>query len=267
VLGGRQRFSCAGGPHPEARHALADGLMAQSALIAAFVAGLLGGLHCLAMCGGYVTALAAAPAGKQLPILPARALLFRQFVTHGGRLAAYAALGGLFGAAGGGALGVDWAPLQRVLYLVANLMLIVLAVAIARGASPMAWLERAGLALYRRLLPVVGPLAAGRGLPSRFGLGVLWGLTPCGLVYGVLPVAMLSGNAASGALVMLLFGLGTLPNLVAAGYALARVQSFVTRPAVRYTAATVIIAFALVGLWRAWTASGALAHSPFCIVP
>ena len=83
----------------------------------------------------------------------------------------------------------------------------------------------------------------------------------------VLPVAMLSGSAADGALVMLLFGLGTLPNLLAAGMLIGRGQRILARPAVRYAAGAVIAAFALFGLYRALFVPAALAHGPFCIVP
>jgi hypothetical protein len=242
--------------------------MAQSALIAAFLAGLLGGLHCLAMCGGYVGALAAGQGGAApVAILPARTLLFRQVVAHAGRIASYVALGAVFGAAGGAALGASWLPVQRGLYLAANALLLLLAVGVARGVSPFAWFERAGLALYAKLLPAARPLARDGSAASRFALGVLWGFTPCGLVYGVVPVAMLSGSMVDGALVMLLFGLGTLPNLLAAGMLFGRAQRVLARPAVRLAAGALIAAFALFGLYRALFVPEALAHGPFCLVP
>ena len=110
--------------------------MAQSALIAAFLAGLLGGLHCLAMCGGYVAALAAGREQAPSAILPARALFFRQAAAHAGRIGSYVALGALLGAAGGAALGASWVPVQRTLYIAANTLLLILAIGVARGVSP-----------------------------------------------------------------------------------------------------------------------------------
>lgn len=242
--------------------------MAQSALIAAFMAGLLGGLHCIAMCGGYVGALAARPAGDQtLPILHARTLFARQLLSNMARIGSYSILGALFGAAGGAALGTEWLAVQRTLFVVANLLLLVLAVAIATGRSPFAALEQAGLALYRRLLPAAARLGRHPGLRGRLVLGLLWGFTPCGLVYSVLPVAMLSGSAADGALVMAAFGLGTLPNLVAAGVLAGRASRAFRAPAWRFAGAAVVGAFALVGLYRGIFVPEALAHGPFCIVP
>lgn len=242
--------------------------MAQSALIAAFLAGLLGGLHCIAMCGGYVGVLAAGPAnGQNTPILHGRALILSQTMANVARICAYVALGAIAGAAGGAALGTEWAALQRGLYVLANGLLLALAFAIATGRGPFAAVERAGLALYRRMLPVAARFGKPSGLPARFALGLVWGLTPCGLVYSVLPVAMLSGSSSQGALVMLLFGAGTVPNLLGAGFLLGRARGRFASPAWRYAGALVVAAFAAVGLYRAWFVPDALAHGPFCVVP
>jgi sulfite exporter TauE/SafE len=203
------------------------------------------------MCGGYVGALAAGQGGAApVAILPARSLLFRQVVAHAGRIASYVALGAVFGAAGGAALGASWLPVQRGLYLAANALLLLLAVGVARGVSPFAWFERAGLALYAKLLPAARPLARDGSAASRFALGVLWGFTPCGLVYGVVPVAMLSGSMVDGALVMLLFGLGTLPNLLAAGVAAQRLVALRRAPWIRRTAGVLIVALGVAGIVR-----------------
>jgi sulfite exporter TauE/SafE len=241
--------------------------MAQSALIAAFVAGLLGGLHCIAMCGGYVTALAAGNAGQSVQILHARTLFVRQTVSNFARIGTYVVLGATVGAAGASLVAIEWVAVQRWLYAAANLLLLVLAFAVATGRSPFAALERAGLALYRAALPAAARLGRQPGAWSRVGLGLLWGLTPCGLVYSVLPVALLSGSALDGALVMLMFGVGTLPNLLAAGYVLGRARHRFQAPAWRWAGGALIAAFAIAGLYRAWFVPAALAHGPFCIVP
>ena len=156
---------------------------------------------------------------------------------------------------------------QRSIFVVANLLLLVLAFAIGTGRSPFAALEQAGLAVYRRVLPAAARLGRRPGLGGSVVLGMLWGFTPCGLVYSVLPVAMLSGSAADGALVMAAFGLGTLPNLVGAGMLAGRATRAFHAPAWRYVGAAVVAAFALVGLYRGVFVPEALAHGPFCIVP
>jgi sulfite exporter TauE/SafE len=238
--------------------------MPQSALLGAFLAGLLGGLHCVAMCGGWIAVTAQPPASA--PVLPARTLRAGQTASHLGRLATYVLLGAAFGAAGGAMFAQALAPVQRGLYVAANLMLLLLAVSLAMRGAQFAWLERAGLGVFRRLLPAVTRLAPERSLPARFVLGVVWGFTPCALVYGVLPVAMLSGGALDGGLVMLAFGIGTLPNLLAAGWTLARSRHWFGDPRVRYGAAAIVATFALAGLYRAWFIPDALGHGPFCLV-
>jgi uncharacterized protein len=237
--------------------------MPQSALIGAFLAGLLGGLHCFAMCGGWIAAVAR-PDGA-VPMQPSRLLRAGQAATHAGRVTTYVLLGAAFGAAGGAAFAAAVAPLQRGLYVAANTMLLLLALSLVLRGVAFGGFERAGLAVFRKFLPMVTRLAPRSGLSSRYALGVVWGFTPCVLVYGVLPVALLAGSATNGALVMLAFGLGTLPNLLAAGWTLARSQRWFAGAGYRYAAAAVIALFALVGLYRAWFVPEALGQGPFCL--
>ncbi len=241
--------------------------MALSALIGAWLAGVLGGGHCLAMCGGFLTALSGAGAHPQ-PLLPARALALRQLPYNLGRITTYVVLGAAFGAAGGASLvAVDWLPLQRALFVVANLFLLALGVGIAWRRDGAAPLQRAGAALFVRLAPAVRTLAARDSAGARYALGMVWGFIPCALIYGVLPIALFSGGALAGGAVMLAFGLGTLPNLVAAGWLVARSRTWLEGPIARYGAALLLIAFALVGIWRALFGPMSMGQGPFCLVP
>ena len=238
--------------------------MPQSALLGAFLAGLLGGLHCFAMCGGWIAVVGEPP--PAVPVLPARTLRLGQAASHLGRIATYVLLGAAFGAAGGAVFAHAMAPVQRVLYVVANVMLLLLAVSLAARGAQFAFLERAGLGVFRRMLPAVTRLAPQSNPAARFALGLVWGFTPCALVYGVLPVALLAGGALNGALVMLAFGLGTLPNLLAAGWTFARSRRWFAGTPFRYGAAAIIAVFALAGLYRAWYMPDALGHGPFCLI-
>lgn len=237
--------------------------MPHTALIGAFLAGLLGGFHCVAMCGGWLAALRTPSAAA--PLRPASVLRTRLAASHLGRIVTYMTIGAVFGGAGGAAFATTLAPVQTALYVAANVMLLLLALSMAVRGFRFAWAEHAGLGLYRRVLPAVARLAQGSGARSRFALGLAWGLTPCALVYSVLPVAMLAGGAVNGALVMLAFGLGTLPNLLAASWTLTRTGALTTGPAARYAAAMLVAAFALAGLYRAWFVPDALGQGPFCI--
>ena len=242
--------------------------MALSALIGAWLAGTLGGGHCLAMCGGFLAALSGAARPAQRPLLPARALALRQLPYNLGRITTYGLLGGAFGAAGSASLvAVDWLPLQRALFVVANLFLLALGIGFAWRREAGAPWQRAGAALFARLSPAVRSLATRDSGAARYALGMIWGLVPCGLIYSVLPIALFAGGALAGSAVMLAFGLGTLPNLVAAGWVVARARAWQDGRLARYAAALVLVAFALFGIWRALFGPMSMAQGPFCLVP
>ena len=112
--------------------------------------------------------------------------------------------------------------------MVANLFLLALAFAIAWKHGGFAWLQRAGGALFGKVLPAFRPLLGADTVPARYALGMIWGLVPCALTYGVLPIALFAGGIA-GAAVMLAFGLGTLPNLLAAGWLMVARAAMVRR--------------------------------------
>jgi sulfite exporter TauE/SafE len=75
-----------------------------------------------------------------------------------------------------------------------------------------------GRAMWPRLAPLARKLVPVRRLPQAFALGAIWGWMPCGFVYSVLLLAWLSMDPLRGALTMLLFGLGTMPALLASAY-------------------------------------------------
>jgi sulfite exporter TauE/SafE len=245
--------------------------MALSLLISAWLVGALGGVHCLTMCGGFVTAVAtrdAAAGGVTVALLPARTVASRQLVYHAGRITTYTLLGAAFGAAGATALdAVALLPLQRTLYVGANLFLLLLAAGVAFRRPGVAWLQHAGAKAFGAVLPAVRPLLERNGVAARLALGLVWGLVPCALVYSVLPLALFAGGAWQGAAVLLAFGAGTLPNLVAAGVVLHRAGQSKHSAALRYVAAALLAGFAIVGIYRVLWVPAAMAQGPFCLIP
>lgn len=235
--------------------------MPDAAFVAALLAGLTGSAHCIAMCGGYV---AATNVGGVAPLLPARRLALERGIMQAGRLGTYLALGALAGGAGGTAFALSWTAWQQVLYAAANVALLLAAFAIAGAALPAVALERTGLRVFRRALPLASPWIARPGLRGRFVAGMLWGLTPCALIYGMLPLALLSGSALAGASVLLGLWLGTLPALVLAGGLLRRLGERLQARAVRIGAAVLVAAFAIAGLHRALALPGS-GIGPFCL--
>jgi sulfite exporter TauE/SafE len=213
--------------------------MPDSAYLALFLVGLLGGTHCVGMCGGIVGALS----------LGAPARWSMHLAYNAGRIASYAAAGALAGALGAASLTLDGqAPVRLVLYLLANLMLVALGLYLLGVTRALAFTERVGQHLWRRIQPLTKRFLPARTVVQAFPLGLLWGWLPCGLVYSALATALSAGSPGQGALLMLVFGLGPLPNLLLAGILLARLNEFVRRPIVRTASGLLVLGFGIYGL-------------------
>lgn len=239
--------------------------MSIGVLAAAVLAGALGGAHCIAMCGGFVAALAARDARHGVPLLPARTIAIGHAYYHVGRILTYAILGGGLGAAGGIAfLASAAAPIQRAAYIAGNIFLLALGATFVIRVPAVVGLQRAGMRFFAPALRALAPLARAPRAGGRLAMGLVWGLMPCALVYAVLPLALLAGGPLQGAAVMLAFGLGTLPNVLAGGVLVSRLRRRGHGAAIRLAGAFIIIAFGLFGLVRALLAPGAL-PLPFCL--
>jgi sulfite exporter TauE/SafE len=213
--------------------------MPDSGYFALFLVGLLGGTHCVGMCGGIVGALSLGG--------PARWSMHLAY--NAGRILSYTAAGALAGALGAAGIGLGGdAPVRIVLYLIANLMLVALGLYLLGVTRALAFTERLGQRLWLRIQPLTRRFLPARTVAQAFPLGVLWGWLPCGLVYSALATALGSASVAGGALAMLAFGAGTLPNLLAAGILLARMNEFVRRTPVRIASGLLVLGFGLYGL-------------------
>lgn len=209
-------------------------------LASLFLAGLLGGGHCVGMCGGIVGALSLQTQNPSWTIHLAYNL---------GRIGSYVLAGAMAGAVGqvfGLVLSI-----QHDLYLIAQLMLVGMGLyllGLTRVLAPMEW---AGRSIWRRVQPLMRHWLPVRGVGQALPLGLLWGWLPCGLVYSALVSALSSGSSERGALVMLAFGLGTLPNLLLAGLLVGRFRRLAQMRVVRICSGLLICAFGLAGLYRA----------------
>ncbi len=218
--------------------------MPEISYLSVFLVGLLGGVHCVGMCGGIVTALSLSSATNR-PAVPT--LLAYNF----GRVTSYAMAGAIVGAIGASTLLLDrFMPVERVLYGLANVMLILLGLYLAGLSRAVLALERVGSVVWARLQPLMKRFIPVRTLPQAFFTGAVWGWLPCGLVYSVLISALATGSAAHGALLMLAFGAGTLPNLLAMGLFAKRLQTLTRKPMVRLAAGLLVAAFGVWGLTR-----------------
>lgn len=238
--------------------------MPDSGFLAVFLIGLLGGVHCAGMCGGIVSALSLQIPGAAVRSGPAWTL---HLAYNLGRISSYAIAGALMGALGSlGLLLNNWLPVQMSLYVAANLMMVALGLYLTGITQTLAFTERAGQWLWRRIQPVTRRFLPVRGVVQAFPLGMLWGWLPCGLVYSVLTMTLLSGSAARGAATMLAFGLGTLPNLMLAGLLLVRFRSVIQGRALRLASGLIVLAFGVWGLFNATALGGRLWQGVVCHV-
>jgi hypothetical protein len=199
--------------------------------------GLASGVHCVGMCGGIVTAFSTVQFNP-------RPQWMRQLLFNAGRISSYGIAGAIAGTLGYATGAVQ---AQSALAVLANVVLILVGLHLA-GVGAMLRLERLGAPLWRRLQPYAAR-ASSAGNP--YVAGLLWGWLPCGLVYGALAVAVFSRSSLEAAAAMLAFGLGTLPWLLAAGTAAARLRGWMGRRAVRLAAGGAVLAFGVYGLAHA----------------
>ena len=217
--------------------------MPELSLLAAFLVGFLGGAHCVGMCGGIVTAMSF-QGGVRQP--------FSMHLGYNlGRILSYTLAGALAGLIGSAAFLSDrLLPLQQGLYVVAQLVLILLGLYLAGLSQAVLLLERAGGALWVRIQPRLGRLLPIRSPIQALLAGGLWGWLPCGLTYSVLVSALASGGVVQGAGLMFAFGLGTLPNLLAMGWAADRLRAIAADRRIRRLAGLVVALFGVWGLLR-----------------
>lgn len=189
---------------------------------AALLFGVLSSSHCVGMCGGIMGALSfAVPPEKRVPkyILPI--LLFYNF----GRILSYTTAGAIVG-------GLSWLLVDQyheaiiLMRVISGAMLIAMGLYIANLSQILRIIENYGLGLWawiqkplKTMLPISHPIQA-------VFVGMLWGWVPCGLVYSTLVWAASTSNGYQSAIIMLCFGLGTLPAVIATGFFAPAVKRF-----------------------------------------
>lgn len=188
---------------------------------AAFVIGLMGAGHCLGMCGGVAAALTLGMPGQQ------QAKRWPYLLSYNtGRLISYAIAGAIIGGAFAGIASLGGYSTGLVsLRLFAAIMMILLALYIGQWWQGITKIERVGQFLWRFVSPTAKSLLPLKSPVAALPFGLLWGWLPCGLVYSTLSWAAVSGSAFSGAAVMLAFGLGTLPAMIAVGSVAQQLQN------------------------------------------
>ena len=237
-------------------------MLTASLLTAIFLGALVSGWHCALMCGGIAAAIER-PVASQVPLRAKSRLILEQLIMHLGRISTYVLLGAFAAWVGVVVWQQNILPIQRILFVLTSTLLLLMGLRLLNLGRPSAhiggkWL---GTQIANYWAKYIGRFVNG---PSRWFSGMLWGLVPCGLVYGVLPLAFLSGDILTGAAIMFVFGLGTLPNLLLISKFSAALTQFGQIVWVRYLAAVLLFISAGFGLYRAWNLPEALLKGGFC---
>lgn len=219
--------------------------MQEIGYFSAFIVGLLGGVHCVGMCGGIVGALSFNIKTQQNMSAGLLKILLGYNL---GRLFSYTFAGAVMGGIGWAATHwLDIRQLQILLQIFAAVFLMLLGLYLAGWWPLLVHLEKIGGHVWKKIEPAGRKFIPVTRWHHAVLLGMLWGWLPCGLVYSVLIWSVSAGGFYQGALLMLCFGLGTLPNLLAMGVFAQQLNQFVRRQGVRQLAGLMVILF---GLWQ-----------------
>lgn len=222
----------------------------------AFIIGLLGSGHCIAMCGGITTMLTSAipssrhNSNQQIPVntkneqkLPPSSFTL-VFCYNLGRIASYTFIGAIVGFTGSIAAKNIGLPLAS-LRMVSAIFVILLGLYLGQWLM---WLNKIE-ALGKKLWQFISPLAS-KAIPvdtpyKALSLGAIWGWLPCGLVYSTLTWALASSNIIDGASIMFFFGLGTLPALLTLSIGFGSIKNILVNPVLRKLMALMLISFGI----------------------
>lgn len=212
--------------------------MTDLSFLAALLIGLAGSVHCVAMCGGIVSALTFA--------IPTNKSVFPYALAYNiGRISSYCIAGALTGFLGQITTQQSQIGLS-ILQLLSSLFLLMLAFYIGGWWQGLVHIERLGKYLWRYLSPISKKLIPFNTPLHALPYGMIWGWLPCGLVYSTLTWSLASGDVWGGAKIMLGFGLGTLPVMLLMALGIKQVSVVVRHSLFKQVIAISLALYALV---------------------
>ncbi len=225
-----------------------------SPYLSVFMMGLLGGVHCLGMCGGIVSALSLGQSRpEQTPTTQAQLPVLLGY--NLGRITSYTIAGTIAGGLGALTLTLTDAKqtqqMLQLMQLVSAAFMMALGLYLANIWRGIAHLELAGKILWKYLEPLGRHFLPMDNALKAIPFGLIWGWLPCGLVYTVLFMSLSSGSAIKGGLLLLFFGLGTLPNLLLMGTLAGHLLQWAQKPSARLLAGLTVVGL---GLWMLYQA-------------
>ncbi len=213
-------------------------------LIIAFNLGLFSTLHCIGMCGGFISTMMLASSASNNG--EKKKIFKSSFAYNFGRICSYSIAGlvmGMFGFALADLLS-DY-KIYLILQLFASAILIGVALNILGLFSFSKHLENIGMKLWRHIQPLTKGLLPVDSFAKAYLLGLVWGWLPCGMVYSALMLSISTGTPVNGMLVMMFFGMGTLPAMLSAGYFVDYLNRFRQNKHLRWVTALALILIAV----------------------
>lgn len=217
------------------------------ALASALMVGLLGGIHCFGMCGGIVGAM-----GFAANATTKRPLWLLALVYNLGRIASYAVIATILSLLIRiGGTQVHFGHSVSISRIIAGVLLIAMGLSLANWWQGIVALEKVGQWLWRHLQPLGSRLLPVTTARRALALGMVWGWLPCGLVYSALALSVTRESVVEAPLMMLAFGLGTLPAVYAGSLFAQQLKLLLQRTVVRRTLPVFMMLF---GVWTLWAA-------------
>lgn len=211
---------------------------------AALLTGVLGGVHCAAMCGGIATGLS---------MWSPRHGLLASVQLNAGRVLGYVLAGALVGGVGDGVLRLfEWHALAIATRMAMGLVMVFAALRLLDQKGRLRLPGRPGVKLWRWLQPLQRRLLPAHTAPRRIVAGLLWGWMPCGLSATMLAAAWLQASASNGAATMTAFGLGTWLVMVPLTWSGARVGRWMQQAGARRGVAALVLLAGVVTMAGPW---------------
>ena len=238
-------------------------------ILAAASAGLIGGLHCIGMCGALSVILSnqnkqnqqSQSTKKIIPIISVYIASEKKssstryiFLLHAGRLSTYMIIGAIFGSLGAASYSFqNKFPIHHFWFVIGNAALILLGLHLL-GVTWSEFIPNFISNRFSKLLTSFSKLITPKAekiAQYPFLTGMAWGALPCGLLFGIAPFAIFSGAAWSGALLMLIFGLCALPHLLLSQSLIALVKKHLVAKFFKILISLLLIALGVFGFWFA----------------
>ncbi|GLR74444.1 sulfite exporter TauE/SafE family protein [Aliivibrio sifiae] len=208
--------------------------------IGAFIIGLMGAGHCIGMCGGISAVISMNTAKTSYPRW-SFILLYNL-----GRICSYSIFGFLIGGFFFSIASTSGSYSALVyLRILAGLLMCLLAFYIGNWWKGLVYIEVIGKKLWQYLSPLTKRLLPLKTPFHAIPFGFLWGWLPCGLVYSTLSWAAVSGGAINGALIMVAFGLGTLPAMFLVGLGAQTLKSWLNHKVTKNISGLLLLVYGL----------------------